>query len=198
MQEKRRHDVGDNYGSRSSIGRTSRIRRTMTEPLSAPETNVFPSGEKTTSRTSLLWSESVATHDPSLVLHNRTVRSHDAEATYFPHGEKEADQTRSTCPSSDNSLAPVCASQIITVRDGRQYVGTVSTVFPSGEKAICCASRPGVPLPHGRTASRTSPRYPPRVARISMVPVADVIAKRVLAGLKAPTMGILWNGGGRT
>ena len=160
----------------------------ITEPFQPPEISAFPSGEKTTQRTLLSWSESVAMHDPSLVLHNRTVWSSDADAMYFPHGEKQAVQIPFSCPSSDSSSMPVYASQIFIVFGGGWFLCTVNTRFPSGENARSLVIQPGLPVPHSKTTGLCSPP----VSRISTTPVADEMTKRVLVGLNAAVGVVIW------
>ena len=70
----------------SSASSTKALETTV--PSSAAEDSVLPSGENAMCLTQPLCSENVAAHDPSPVLHSRTVLSSDAVAMYFPHGEK--------------------------------------------------------------------------------------------------------------
>ncbi|PIL35856.1 hypothetical protein GSI_01516 [Ganoderma sinense ZZ0214-1] len=103
------------YGSCSSIGRISRICRMVTVPRMSPDQRVSPSGQKASLNPSeLRCSGYVATHDPSLVLHNPNVPSSSADAMYFPQGEKQASLVV-LCPSSENSSTAVCAFQRFTM-----------------------------------------------------------------------------------
>ena len=103
------------YISDCSVGIMSAIRRMNTVLVESPDDRVCPSGEKEMHNTSSLCSVNVLMHVPSLVFHNRTVLSSDADAMYDPHGEKHAAPTHPECPSSDDIMAPVDASQIFTV-----------------------------------------------------------------------------------
>ena len=69
---------------------------------------------------------------PVAVSQSRTVRSHEADATSVPSGEKATALTESVWPWSVCVVAPVAASQSRTVSS----LGADATSVPSGEKAI--------------------------------------------------------------
>ena len=123
--------------------------------------------------TQCLRSVNVLIHDPSLVLHSRTVLSSDADAMYRPHGEKHAALTAPECPSSDNIVAPVDAFQTFTV----QSSDADSTKLPSGEnetthtKLVCCLI--------------TNSDSPVSTSQIRTVLSRDAVAMRVLVGSNA-------------
>ena len=106
------------YDSRLSPGMISRICRMITVPTESVDHIVSPSGEKAIWYTpESLCPENVATRDPPLVLHNRTTPSNDADAKYFPHGEKRAQcETCFLFPLNENTSRPVCASPGTSVR----------------------------------------------------------------------------------
>ena len=108
----------------------------MIVPDESLDHSVSPSGEKMTCNTMMPWcSENVASHDPSLVLHSRTVPSSDADATYFPQGEKEALRIGLLCPSSENSSTRVFESQSLTI----PFMNAISIRVPSEENAASLA-----------------------------------------------------------
>ena len=129
------------YNSDCVVGKMSAICLMTTVPLYAPDESVFPSGENATCFTQCLCSVNVLMHDQSLILHNRTVVSQDADAMYDPHGEKHAVLIALECSLSDEIMTPVDASQIFTVLSP----DADSTKLPSGEnetsstQLVCCS-----------------------------------------------------------
>ena len=106
-------------------------------------------------------------HEPSLVLHNRTVLSSDAEATYRPHGEKHALVTLSVCPSSVKMMSPVVAFQICTVWSDNAD----NTKLPSGENEASDTMPP--------YASGSESRFPVSPSHISCMPLSDTVTMRM-------------------
>ena len=164
------------YVSCSPIGKISHIRLVTIVPSSAPDHSVFPSPEKATWRTSTWCSENVASSAPSLVLHNRTVRSSDADAMYVPHAEKSTWLTISQCPSSEHISAPVYASQIFIVPSH----DAVTTSCPSG----------------GENAATAAPVFPKLISsapvwtfKIFDVSSGNAIRRRVLLESKVAVSG---------
>ena len=128
-QDVQGQDVGQQKSKTQAI---SASRRPMTIPLESADQTISPSGVNATYVTEVLCPESVPKHDPSLTLQILTVISLDADAMYFPHGEKHALFTAASCPARDTIIAPVFASQTST----NPPFETDSTSWPSSENLI--------------------------------------------------------------
>ena len=92
----------------------------QTLPSTAADTRFCPSGVKATCRTSALWSSNLHTSDPSAMLHKRTVRSLDADATYRSHGEMHTEFTCPVCPPRDTCRE----NPLLGVSPGQQRSGS--------------------------------------------------------------------------